>query len=103
MQTLKNIFGGKFNRFQYIGISVAVIGLMVLNIDVIKKLDSGEDLTYPELGYLAIIVFSQMIASAKRLRDIGRSAWWSLLTFVPPLNSVMLILLMFIPGKKLAR
>jgi uncharacterized membrane protein YhaH (DUF805 family) len=35
-----------------------------------------------------------------RLRDMGKSGWWSLMFFLPAFNLVFLIILFFYPGSK---
>lgn len=40
-----------------------------------------------------------LLASVRRLHDLGRTGWWSLLGFVPFLNFALFLGLSVIPGK----
>ena len=59
---------------------------------------------YPE-GQLLILILgltlsiALVLASIRRLHDIGRSSWWSLLGFVPLGNFVFYLWLATTPGK----
>ncbi|WGL15469.1 DUF805 domain-containing protein [Microbulbifer bruguierae] len=47
------------------------------------------------------VVFSVVFGLSvyiRRLHDLGRSGWWSLLMFVPLLNFILIIYLLFFPG-----
>lgn len=49
------------------------------------------------VAYIALIVFNWGFM-VRRLHDIDKSGWWSLLAFVPIGNLVLLVLLLFIGG-----
>jgi len=49
------------------------------------------------LFYVATLVFSVMFGK-RRLNDLNRSGWWFLLLFVPIVNLLMAIYVIFFPG-----
>ncbi len=51
------------------------------------------------IAYLALIVFSFILAK-RRLNDLNQSGWLSLLLFIPLVNIVVGLWLLFAPGKK---
>ena len=46
------------------------------------------------------LMISNLAVSSQRFRDIGISGWWVLLLFVPYINLVMGLFLLFVPGTK---
>lgn len=53
--------------------------------------------------YMAILLASMIYGISlyvRRLHDLGRSGWWSLLMMTPLLNLVLLIYVLFFPGTK---
>ena len=51
------------------------------------------------ITYLAMIVYSFILAK-RRLNDINQTGWLSLLMFVPVVNLIMALVLIFMPGAK---
>ncbi|MDJ0832311.1 MAG: DUF805 domain-containing protein [Gammaproteobacteria bacterium] len=49
--------------------------------------------------YLASIVFTVMFAK-RRLNDLNRTGWWTLLFIIPLANMLLLIYLVFFPGSQ---
>lgn len=51
------------------------------------------------LGWICFFVPLTIVAGIRRLHDLGRSGWFLLLAFVPVVNVVMMLLLLFAKGK----
>lgn len=54
------------------------------------------------LLYLVLVlafVISMIIAQVRRLHDLGATGWLLLLEFVPIVNVIMLVILLFVKGK----
>lgn len=99
-------FNGRIGRLRYLAYG---IGIMFLLMAVMVPLmgatmfTAGESamsmITILALGvfYIAAIVLSVMFAK-RRLNDLNRSGWWFLLSFVPVVNILLTIYLIFFPG-----
>ncbi len=83
---------GRTNRLTYIGISI-VLGALTFAI-----LFKNPLAVTSRLVNLPILVLS-MIVTARRLHDIGRSGWWSLLMLLPMLNLLVFLVLAVFPGE----
>jgi len=83
-------FSGKAGRpeFWFFNLFVFVICLVLKFVPIVGWLVS-----------LALLVPSIAI-DARRLHDIGRSAWWLLLYFVPVLGWLVLLVFFLLPSKK---
>ena len=54
-------------------------------------------------GFTLLAVFimftGQLAFASQRLRDMGQSGWWALLTLIPAVNLVLLFILLFAPSR----
>lgn len=97
-----NIWGvsGRIGRVRYLAwslvlalVSIPVIGICQLSL--MASVFLGGALLI--VAYVAMTVISVMFG-AKRLHDLGWSAWWMLLFIVPIANIVLGLLMLFMPG-----
>ncbi len=52
------------------------------------------------MGLLSLVLLATAVAAAAaRIRDVGRSAWWTLVILIPVLGPIMALALVFWPGK----
>jgi uncharacterized membrane protein YhaH (DUF805 family) len=100
-------FYGRIGRLRYLayGISAQLI-LMLIFLPLIGGLTalsstSGEmsilSIIVMVFFYIALFVLTIMFAK-RRLNDLNRSGWWSVLFFVPLLNLLITIYVIFWPG-----
>ncbi|MGH7095053.1 MAG: DUF805 domain-containing protein, partial [Stellaceae bacterium] len=52
------------------------------------------------LLFFIVLVAVQLPFASQRLRDIGRTGWFALLLFVPLVNLVLLLALLFLPSRR---
>src|SRR6266496_4530976 len=57
--------------------------------------------TILEYVWLFIVIIFQLSLLARRYRDTGNSGWLSLLYIIPIINIVILLVLFFLPSKKI--
>jgi len=102
---------GRIGRLRYlVWAAMALLSIVVpfsvviaIIIPMIAKGDSSTAVAaMVVLGTLAFVLLSYFMIciTAKRLHDIGLSAWLALLNFIPMVNSIFGLVLMIIPGKK---
>jgi uncharacterized membrane protein YhaH (DUF805 family) len=101
-------FDGRIGRLRYLAYSAGMMFLLML---VMVPLVGASALTGGAEGmslvsmlvmavfYIGAIVFSVMFAK-RRLNDLDRSGWWFLLSFVPVVNLLLTIYLVFFPGSE---
>ena len=102
---------GRFNRITFLGWSaLLVVHLVLLMITILlfmpfsiasimKYMDSYlfQGLVYALNGLILAIT---SLFSVKRLHDFNASGWIALLTFVPVINILLFIFLIFMPGNE---
>jgi uncharacterized membrane protein YhaH (DUF805 family) len=88
---------GRRGRLSYFGATLLLLvvqfGLAMLLYAVTQTLDSA---------YLVglLMLYPSVCITAQRLHDIGISAWWYLLFFVPIANILFGIAILFWPGQR---
>jgi uncharacterized membrane protein YhaH (DUF805 family)/Tfp pilus assembly major pilin PilA len=99
-------FSGRIGRLRYLGYGA---GIQLLLIMIIAPIVGGVAFLGGETGisaideiiigifYIATFVVSVMF-SKRRLNDLNRSGWWYLLFFIPIVNLIFSIYLIFFPG-----
>ena len=99
-------FNGRIGRLRYLAYGIGVnLVLMLLLMPIM-----GGTMAFANTGgqsaigmlamaafYIATFIFSVMFGK-RRLNDLNRSGWWFLLLFVPIVNLLMTIYLIFFPG-----
>jgi uncharacterized membrane protein YhaH (DUF805 family) len=96
-------FHGRIGRCRYLAYSVALTLILMLvstlaNVVLVRLLRSTTALiVFGLIWYLpfAVIVFSMAV---RRLNDLNRAGWWSLLYLVPGVNLLVWLWLIFFPG-----
>ena len=91
-------FSGRARRpeYWYFGLFVFIVGIVAALVDIV--------LGYPDLGpasvvYTLAIIIPSISVSVRRLHDIGRSGWWSLLALIPIVGIIILIYWACLPGE----
>lgn len=101
-------FNGRIGRLRYLAYGIGanfLLGLVMIPLVGASAFMGGEAAasTVGTIGmvafYAATIVISVMFAK-RRLNDLNRSGWWSLLLFVPIVNLAPVIYLLFFPGSE---
>lgn len=89
---------GRFSRYQYVFFAI-IVPLPVSILVVVF----GEKLPFLIMLLLLPVVFLlaivAVISGIRRLHDTGHSGWWYLFNFVPFANIVLILYLIFMPGK----
>ena len=92
----------RINRKRYIKRIFALVGIsfilgLVVNIPLaILGVDVSEDTLARALGLLTLI--PSLALMIRRLHDLNRPAWWVIATFIPLLNLVLGLYLLFARG-----
>ena len=99
-------FSGRIGRLRYLAYSVGMMFLVALAMIPLAGVSAmtGNTEGMSPIGmlamallYLALIVLSVMFAK-RRLNDLDRSGWWLLLNFVPVVNILLSLYMVFFPG-----
>ena len=92
--------GGRFSRLQFAFFYFIPI---VVGAGLGAILGYGDGFLFAAAGVLIWLwvpfqIYVVIVAGIRRLHDLGRSGWYLLLAFIPLLNVVMLLYLIFAPG-----
>ena len=99
-------FEGRIGRLRYLAYSAGMMFVLMLVmiplVGVSALTGSSESMSLVgmlamALFYIGAIILSVMFAK-RRLNDLNRSGWWFLLSFVPVVNLLFSIYLVFFPG-----
>ena len=96
-------YDNRLNRKRYIlrsiTVAVAVIVVAIILSVIANKLGSG---AIAALGILvsALPIIPAFMLSIRRLHDLNRPAWWCIGFFIPMVNFVLSIYLVFFKGTK---
>ena len=105
-------FQGRIGRLRYLAYSIGISLVLMVAMMVIMPLLGASmvmvgggapggmsivSMLVIGIVYVATFVFSIMFAK-RRLNDLNRSGWWFLLFFVPVVNLLLAIYLIFFPG-----
>jgi len=92
MKALRNFFdpGGSYSRRQYLIANLLLIALAVLSVKIIKSCEMADPRA---VIILLIVCFNSLygIASSKRFRGLGHSAWWGMAASAIPLVGLLLL------------
>lgn len=96
-------FDGRIGRLQYFGFAVIWgIGLTVVSMLFGLTADSSGNVAAGtgllSLGLVVAYLIATVSYGVRRLHDFDKSGWWYLLAFVPLVNFIMGLILLFAPG-----
>ena len=94
-------FEGRLNRQPYFGRLLLVsIGSGIVNL-ILSQMMISTGSSFFLILQLAVILFVLVYSfslTIRRLHDIGRAGWWSLVSFVPFLNLILAVILLLKKG-----
>lgn len=98
------LFEGRIGRLSYFGHTLfwaLVIGILNYLVTGGRNIDT--DITTPPeaTGLLLLFAAGSLVSFSygfRRLHDFDQSGWWYLLSFVPLVNIVLALILLFRPG-----
>ncbi len=99
-------FAGRIGRLRYLAFTMVMVFVMYFAMAIITAIalpQAGDGMTL-----LILLVSLLSLASVpiglmfmiQRLHDMNASGWWSLLMFVPAVNALMGLVLLFAPGTR---
>jgi len=95
---------GRIGRLRFLArlVGFVILGLMISNLGILFAVAlSKEIFVYWVIGgFLLPVFYLFFCTTAQRLHDMGYSAWFALLNFIPYLNFLICLGLICIPGKK---
>ncbi len=102
-------FSGRIGRLRYLAYGLGVnmllmfaFGLIVVLLGALGMGASRDAAAFASVGGVAAIALFSIVITIvygkRRLNDLGRSGWWSLLLLVPYLQLLPVIYLVFFPG-----
>ena len=102
-------FSGRRNRQSFILFQIAIVGIWLVVhtfiLDTIVGIAMFVGLT-PSIIIILLVgggmltSFWNLVVTAQRFRDMGWTGWAALLIFIPIVNLVCLIALIFVPGTR---
>ncbi len=94
--TVQPDFSQRWGRVVFLFIGMFALGISSIVAGMVGEIIGDEN------QIVKSIVFSLVLAiiSSYRIRDFNFSGWFSLVAFIPYVNLLMLLLLLFIPGTK---
>lgn len=85
----------RINRIKFLGLYSFWFGVCVTIILIVKYFES------PYAVYLLLLAFPNLFSlTIRRLNDINRSGWWTVLGLIPVLGQMILLALLLMPGNK---
>jgi uncharacterized membrane protein YhaH (DUF805 family) len=96
-------FSGRSHRLGFLG-NQAVVVLVAILLTVLSLSLIEFGLTPLIIGILCVLIGIPLIlvtlaSAARRLHDLGRSGWWSLLALVPGIGLIFIVALALMPGQ----
>jgi len=99
-------FNGRIGRLRYLayGIGANLLMMLVMIPLIGASAFMGGEAATSTIGMIGMVVFyaATIVVSVmfgkRRLNDLNRSGWWSVLLFVPIINLAPIIYLLFFPG-----
>ena len=93
-------FSNTTGRLEYFFIS---LGLYLLFVFSIVMTASSSFSAFAPLVILFIIIPLVLANICRRLNDIGKSRYFALITFIPFVNLIFILYLLFVPNKKIKK
>lgn len=99
-------FSGRIGRLRYLaysaGMMFALMLVMIPLVGVSAMTGGAESMSLVGMLAMAVIYIGAIVLSVmfakRRLNDLNRSGWWFLLSFVPIVNLLFTIYVIFFPG-----
>jgi uncharacterized membrane protein YhaH (DUF805 family) len=100
-------FNGRIGRMRYLAYGVGVSMLLMFVGGAAMGLAAGAmyaeaGLSIAGFGVMGLIVIASLVITVmygkRRFNDLNRSGWWSILLFLPYVNLLPVIYLVFFPG-----
>ncbi|MEM7468542.1 MAG: DUF805 domain-containing protein [Pseudomonadota bacterium] len=100
-------FSGRIGRARYLAYSIVCNMLIGIPVGIVVAMFAGSGLLEGDSSVAAVIAIGLLYAlsfvvlfvfARRRLNDLDRSGWWSLLFIVPLLNLILGLYLLFGPG-----
>jgi uncharacterized membrane protein YhaH (DUF805 family) len=96
-------FDGRLGRLQYFGFMVIWWVLfffagVLIGVDTSPTAGQGAGSTFISFLLFGTYVIATVSYGVRRLHDFDKSGWWYLLAFIPLVNVVMALILLFAPG-----
>lgn len=95
--TPKKLFSGRLKRTYFLLGNIA-INIIAMSFLLYYFSNFRYDLYLFLWALFFILTFFLLSIICRRLHDIAKSGWWSLILFFPFINIIFIILLIFIPG-----
>jgi uncharacterized membrane protein YhaH (DUF805 family) len=97
-------FRGRSSRQEYwsfvlLFIAIATVVIMVQGYTVQNTM-ADRIVSGIWMVFLAVTIIPGFAAASRRLHDIGKSAWWLLIYFVPLIGGIWLLILLATPSQK---
>ncbi|GAA5121218.1 DUF805 domain-containing protein [Alloalcanivorax gelatiniphagus] len=94
---------GRLRYFAYVGLVMLVLYLMLTFASILSAGVAGDGRPTVLVGLVALALmvvatFAWVVYGVRRLNDMDRSGWLMVLGFVPVLNLVLALVLLFAPG-----
>ncbi|QOP45672.1 transglutaminase domain-containing protein [Sulfurimonas paralvinellae] len=98
--TNSTIDRGTFFRRSLMINTLGVLSFLIGIVMILFKINPFEPISYAmALIIILLCTYSMVVLSIKRLKDMGKSGWWSILLFIPYISFVFYIVLLFSKGK----
>ena len=99
-------FAGRIGRMRYLAFSMVMVFVMYFAMAIIAAIaipqaEAGMTVMSLLIGILSLASLPiALMFLIQRLHDMNASGWWSLLVFVPFVNALIGLLLLFVPGTR---
>lgn len=98
MNYLKKLYSGRIGGLAFLIGGIITFGWSWLSSSLFKSENSFVFIA--SIAALFLMVVFTFSLYARRLHDLNKTAWWSLLLFVPLANFILIIILILKPGTK---
>ncbi len=99
-------FDGRIGRMRYLAFSMVMVFVMYFSTGIIAAValpqaENGMTVMTLLIGLLSLAsLLIGLMFMIQRLHDMNACGWWSLLMFVPVVNALMGLMLLFLPGTR---
>ncbi|SRR5260370_27400929 len=100
MKFFKRLFQGRVGRNYFTIYCIFASTIQVLLLSIIEQASQWDISQYFILAICFVLFVLILSLWVKRLHDVGRSGYWTLLLFLPLVNLLMFVYLVFAGGQK---